>query len=80
MFVLVRDGLLELSADLAEQDLPRVMSGLTVTLRAATFSDVVSLAAEPITLDHSRARMPARLVLIDAMALAWQEHYSVLVV
>lgn len=35
MFVLVRDGLLELSADLAEQDLPRVMSGLTVTLRAA---------------------------------------------
>lgn len=35
MFVLVRDGLLELSADLAEQDLSRVLAGLRVTLRAA---------------------------------------------
>ena len=47
-------------------------SPATVTLHAATFSDVVSLAAEPITIDHSRARIPARLVLIDAMELAWQ--------
>ena len=47
-------------------------SPATVTLHAATFSDVVSLAAEPITLDHSRARIPARLVLVDAMELAWQ--------
>lgn len=38
MFVLVRDGLLELSADLAEQDLPRVLVGLSVTLRAAGVS------------------------------------------
>src|SRR5262245_58687692 len=47
-------------------------SPATVTLHAATFADVVSLAAEPITVDHSRARVPARLVLIDAMELAWQ--------
>lgn len=39
MFVLVRDGLLELSADLAEQDLPRVLTGLRVTLRAAGVSE-----------------------------------------
>jgi hypothetical protein len=47
-------------------------SPATVTLHAATFSDVVSFAAEPITLDHSRTRIPARLVLVDAMELAWQ--------
>lgn len=47
-------------------------SPATVTLHAATLADVVSFAAEPITLDHARARIPARLVLIDAMELAWQ--------
>ena len=47
-------------------------SPATVTLHAAAFSDVVSFAAEPITLDHSHARMAARLVLVDAMELAWQ--------
>ena len=47
-------------------------SPATVTLHAATFADVVSFAAEPITLDPSRARTPARLVLVDAMELAWQ--------
>ena len=47
-------------------------SPATVTLHAATFADVVSFAAEPITLDPSRARIPARLVLVDAMELAWQ--------
>ncbi len=35
MFVIVRDGLLELNADIAEQDLPRVSAGLRVSLRAA---------------------------------------------
>ena len=45
-------------------------SPATVTLHAATFADVVSFAAEPITLDRSRARIPGRLVLIDAMELA----------
>ena len=33
-------------------------SPATVTLHAATFSDVVSFAAEPITLDHARAQAP----------------------
>ena len=47
-------------------------SPATVTLHAATFADVVGFAAEPITLDNTRARTPARLVLVDAMELAWQ--------
>jgi len=47
-------------------------SPATVTLHAAMLADVVSFAAEPITLDPSPARTPARLVLVDAMELAWQ--------
>jgi hypothetical protein len=47
-------------------------SPATVTLHAATLADVVSFAAEPITLDPSRAKAHARLVLVDAMELAWQ--------
>ena len=47
-------------------------SPATVTLHAATFADVVSFAAEPITLDPSRAKTHARLVLVDARELAWQ--------
>ena len=35
MFVIVRDGLLELNADVGEQDLPRVSAGQRVSLRAA---------------------------------------------
>ena len=35
MFVLVRDGLLELNADVAEQDLPRIANGMRASLRAA---------------------------------------------
>jgi hypothetical protein len=31
-----------------------------------------SASPQPITLDPSRARTPARLVLVDAMELAWQ--------
>ena len=44
----------------------------TVTLHASTFSDVVGVAAEPITHDELRGRAPGRLVLVDAMELAWQ--------
>jgi hypothetical protein len=51
----------------AELDAPS-----TMTLYAATFSDVAGFAADPITLDELRARTPARLVLVDAMELAWQ--------
>ncbi len=44
----------------------------TVTLHTATFSDVAGLAADPITCDTSKAKTPARLVLVDALELAWQ--------
>ena len=47
-------------------------SPATVTLHAAPFSDVVGLAADPVTHDELRAGTPARLVLVDAMELAWQ--------
>src|SRR5215207_7515765 len=51
-------------------------SPATVTLHAATFADVVSFAAEPITLDPSRAKAHARLVLVDDLDRAiaeWKE-------
>ena len=44
----------------------------TVTLHAATLSDVAGFAADPITCDTSKAKTPARLVLVDALELAWQ--------
>jgi len=47
-------------------------SPATVTLHAATFADVVNFAAEAIAFDASLAATPARLVLVDAMELAWQ--------
>jgi len=47
-------------------------SPATVTLHAATFADVVTLAADEITFDRSLGSTPARLVLIDAMEFAWQ--------
>jgi hypothetical protein len=47
-------------------------SPATMTLHAGTFADVVGFAAEAIGCDSSRARTPARLVLVDAMELAWQ--------
>lgn len=47
-------------------------SPATVTLHASTFADVVSFAADPITHDAIRGRSPGRLVLVDAMELAWQ--------
>jgi hypothetical protein len=47
-------------------------SPATMTLHAATFSDVAGFAADPITYDEIRGRTPARLVLVDAMELAWQ--------
>lgn len=44
----------------------------TVTLYAATVSDVVGMAADPDALDTARASAPARLVLVDVTELAWQ--------
>ena len=47
-------------------------SPATVTLHASTFSDVVGFAADAGPQASVRARIPARLVLVDAMELAWQ--------
>ena len=47
-------------------------SPATVTLHASTFADVVGFAADPMAQDADRAPTPARLVLVDAMELAWQ--------
>lgn len=44
----------------------------TMTLHASTWSDVGGLAADPLACDRYAGRAPARLVLVDAMELAWQ--------
>ena len=44
----------------------------TVTLHASTLADVSGFAADPLTHDDVSAQQPARLVLIDALELAWQ--------
>jgi hypothetical protein len=47
-------------------------SPATVTLHTASFADLVNLALEPITFDRNRGQTRARLVLVDALELAWQ--------
>ena len=47
-------------------------SPATVTLHEGSFADVAGFAADAITHDEIRARTPARLVLVDALELAWQ--------
>ena len=47
-------------------------SPATVTLHAGTFADVAGFAAEAVAHDEIRARTPARLVLVEALELAWQ--------
>ena len=47
-------------------------SPATITLHASTFADVSGLAADPVTHDELLAKTSARLVLVDAMDLAWQ--------
>ena len=44
----------------------------TVTLHTAPLSDVSGLAADPVSVDAARARVPARLVLVDSTELVWQ--------
>ena len=51
---------------------PELDSPATVTLHEGPFSDVVGLAADPIPHTELRAHAPARLVLIEALELAWQ--------
>ena len=50
----------------------RLDAPATLTLHTGSFSEIVGLAADPITHDDIRGRMPARLVLVDAMEFAWQ--------
>ena len=47
-------------------------SPATMTLHASTFADVVGFAADAIAFDELQGRTAARLVLVDAMELAWQ--------
>jgi hypothetical protein len=47
-------------------------SPATMTLHSATLSDVAGLAADPVMCDDRRGKTPGRLVLVDAMELAWQ--------
>lgn len=51
---------------------PALDAPATVTLYAATVSDVAGMAADPDALDTARASAPARLVLVDVTELAWQ--------
>jgi hypothetical protein len=47
-------------------------SPATVTLHAGPFAEVIGLAADPVANTELRAHMPARLVLVEALELAWQ--------
>jgi hypothetical protein len=47
-------------------------SPATITLHAGALSEISGFAAEPLTLDTVRGNSAARLVLVDAMELAWQ--------
>ncbi len=53
----------------------------TLTLHASTWSDIAGLAALSIAVDDSDGPTPSRLVLVDAMELAWQrirgQHHSI---
>ncbi len=50
---------------------PRLDAPSTLTLYAATLSDVAVFAANDIALDAGRAQACARLVLVDATELSW---------
>ena len=44
----------------------------TLTLYTAPLADVSGMAADPITVNTTRANASARLVLVDGTELAWQ--------
>ena len=44
----------------------------TVTLHAASFSDVAGLAAHPVEFDNRHSTLPARLILVDSAELTEQ--------
>jgi hypothetical protein len=43
----------------------------TMTLHASTLADVSGFAAEPLVIDKTSSKAPARLVLIENRELAW---------
>ena len=43
----------------------------TMTLHASTLADVSGFAADPVIVDRSTSKTPARLVLIETRELAW---------
>ena len=47
-------------------------SPATITLRADTLLDLSCYAQDPFSLDTTRSRYAARLVLVDALQCAWQ--------
>ena len=55
-----------------EELLPRSQFGDQRDIIGGAGQNVVGLAADPVTHDELRAGTPARLVLVDAMELAWQ--------
>jgi hypothetical protein len=44
----------------------------TVTLHTGSFADLAGFASDPFTHDVTDGQTPTRLVLVDAMELAWQ--------
>ncbi len=50
-----------------ELDLPK-----TVTVDEGPFEEVIGLAADSVTIDAARTRMPARVVLVESGDRAWQ--------
>lgn len=44
----------------------------TITLHAAPLADIVGLAADPISIDVTKARSIGRFILVDATELTWQ--------
>ena len=44
----------------------------TITLYAGPFSDVAGFSADSTAVDATRARVPSRLILVEAGELGWQ--------
>ena len=44
----------------------------TLTLHASTWSEIAGLAVDSLACDERHGRLPGRLILVDAMELAWQ--------
>lgn len=71
MFVLARDGAMELHADVAEADLARLMPGQAVTVRAAGLADPLAGSVRLVepTVDRATRLGRVRIALPDAAGL-----------